>query len=118
MLRRLLVCVSSCFLATLAQAQAWPTQPVKIVVPTPAGSSVDIVARLIGDKLTPMLGQPVIVENRAGAGGTIGTDAVAKARDGHTLLLGYNGPLTVAPSLYPKLPYDPAKDFVPVILVV
>jgi len=78
---------------------------------------VDIVARLIGDKLTPMLGQPVIVENRAGAGGTIGTDAVAKARDGHTLLLGYNGPLTVAPSLYPKLPYEPARDFVPVILV-
>ncbi|MBS1207683.1 MAG: Uncharacterized protein H6R19_81 [Proteobacteria bacterium] len=117
-LRGLLVCVSSCFLSLSAMAQSWPSQPVKIVVPTPAGSSVDIVARVIGEKLTPMLGQPVIVENRPGAGGTIGTDAVAKARDGHTLLMGYNGPLTVAPSLYPKLPYDLAKDFAPVILVV
>lgn len=107
-----------CGLPMTGLAQSWPTQPVKIVVPTPAGSSVDIVARVIGDKLTPMLGKPVIVENRVGAGGTIGTDAVAKARDGHTLLLGYNGPLTVGPSLFPKLPYDPAKDFVPVILAV
>jgi len=105
-------------LALPAFAQNWPSQTVKIVVPTPAGSSVDIVARVVGDKLAPMLGQPVIVENRPGAGGTIGSDAVAKARDGHTLLLGYNGPLTVAPALYPKLPYDPAKDFVPVILAV
>lgn len=116
-LRHLLACVSGCILLVGA-AHAWPTQPVKIVVPTPAGSSVDIVARVLSEKLTPMLGQPVIVENRAGAGGTIGVDAVAKSRDGHTLLLGYNGPLTVAPSLYPKLPYDPVKDFVPVILVV
>ncbi|MDP5239073.1 tripartite tricarboxylate transporter substrate binding protein [Uliginosibacterium sp. 31-16] len=115
---RLLVCVASSVLPLAALAQAWPSQTVKIVVPTPAGSSVDIAARVIGERLTPMLGQPVIVENRPGAGGTIGSDVVAKARDGHTLLMGYNGPLTVAPALYPKLPYDPAKDFVPVILVV
>lgn len=99
-------------------AEAWPTQPVRFVVPTPAGSSVDIVARLVAEKLTGVLGQPVIVENKGGAGGTIGTDAVAKARDGHTFLLAYNGPVTVAPSMFPKLPYKPQQDLVPVILAV
>lgn len=113
---RWFACVTITTLSLSASAQNWPSQPIKIVVPTPAGSSVDIVARIVGDKLSPMLGQPVIVENRAGAGGTIGVDAVAKARDGHTILLGYNGPLTVAPSLYPKLPYDLFKDFSPIIL--
>ncbi|MFT4173208.1 MAG: tripartite tricarboxylate transporter substrate binding protein [Rhodocyclaceae bacterium] len=113
---RLAVATLVAGLLSSAHAQTWPTQPVRIVVPTPAGSSVDIVARVVGDKLKDALGQPVVVENRAGAGGTIGADVVAKARDGHTLLLGYNGPLTVAPSLFPKLPYDPVKDLQPVIL--
>ena len=99
-----------------AQAQSWPAQTVRFVVPTPAGSSVDIVARVIAEKLGGMLGQTVIVDNKAGAGGTIGVDAVAKAKDGYTFLVGYNGPLTVAPSLFPKLPYDPQHDLVPVIL--
>lgn len=115
-LRMAAAIVATMGLLSQAHAQNWPSQPVRIVVPTPAGSSVDIVARVIGDKLKDSLGQPVVVENRAGAGGTIGADVVAKARDGHTLLLGYNGPLTVAPSLFPKLPYDPTKDLQPVIL--
>ena len=99
-------------------AQTWPTQPIRFVVPTTAGSSVDIVARVVGEKLGGRIGQTVIVDNKGGAGGTIGADAVAKARDGHTFLLGYNGPITVAPSLFPKLSYDPQRDIVPVILAV
>ena len=98
--------------------KAWPTQAVRLVVPVPAGSSVDIVARLIAEKLGGDLGQTVIVDNKAGAGGTIGTDAVTKARDGHTFLLGYNGPITVAPSLFARLPYEPQRDLLPVILAV
>ena len=99
-------------------AATWPTQTVRFVVPTPAGSSVDIVARLVAEKLSGMIGQTVIVDNKGGAGGTIGADAVAKARDGHTFLLAYNGPITVAPSIFAKLPYDPQRDFVPIILAV
>lgn len=99
-------------------AETWPTQTVRFVVPTPAGSSVDIVARLVAEKLSGVLGQTVIVDNKGGAGGTIGADAVAKARDGHTFLLAYNGPITVAPSMFPKLPYNPQRDFVPIILAV
>jgi tripartite-type tricarboxylate transporter receptor subunit TctC len=118
-LGRALVAASiAAFLSMGARAQAWPTQPVRFVVPTTAGSSVDIVARLVAEKLGGMIGQTVIVDNKGGAGGTIGADAVAKARDGHTFLLGYNGPITVAPSMFPKLPYDPGRDFVPVILAV
>ncbi|MEC5398342.1 Bug family tripartite tricarboxylate transporter substrate binding protein [Uliginosibacterium sp. H1] len=103
-------------LAAPAQAQTWPSRPLRFVVPAPGGSSPDIVARLIADKLKDSLGQPVVVDNRVGAGGTIGVDNVAKARDGHTILLGYNGPLTVAPSLFSKLAYDPARDLAPIIL--
>lgn len=101
-----------------AYADTWPTQTVRFVVPTPAGSSVDIVARLVAEKLGGMLGHTVIVDNKSGAGGTIGADAVAKARDGHTFLLAYNGPITVAPSMFPKLPYSPQRDFAPIILAV
>ena len=99
-------------------ASPWPTQPVRIIVPTPAGSSVDVVARIVAEKLGTALGQTVLVDNKAGAGGTIGVDAAVKARDGHTLLLGYNGPLTVAPSLFPRLPYKPLQDLRPIILAV
>ena len=112
-----LVLVCSALLAMNAHAD-WPSKTVRIVVPTPAGSSVDIVARLVADKLGPMLGQAVIVDNKPGAGGVIGVAAVVNAHDGHTLLLGYNGPLTVAPSLAPKPPYDPARDLTPIILAV
>ena len=95
--------VMSVSVGAYAQA-AWPTQTVRFVVPTPAGSSVDIVARMVAEKLSGELGQTVIVDNKGGAGGTIGADAVAKAHDGHTFLLAYNGPITVAPWLFAKLP--------------
>jgi tripartite-type tricarboxylate transporter receptor subunit TctC len=94
---------------------AWPTRPVRIVVPTGPGSSLDLIVRAMSDKLAARWGQPVVIENRAGGGGLIGNDAAAKAApDGHTLLLGAAGPLTVAPHLYAKVPYDPIKDLVPV----
>jgi tripartite-type tricarboxylate transporter receptor subunit TctC len=99
-------------------AQTWPTQPVRFVVPTTAGSSVDVVARLVAEKLGGLIGQTVIVDDKGGAGGTIGADAVVKARDGHTFLLGYNGPITVAPALFAKLPYDPQRDLTPIVLAV
>jgi tripartite-type tricarboxylate transporter receptor subunit TctC len=99
-------------------AQTWPTQPVRFVVPTTAGSSVDVVARLVAEKLGGIIGQTVIVDDKGGAGGTIGADAVVKARDGHTFLLGYNGPITVAPALFAKLPYDPQRDLTPIVLAV
>ena len=118
MVRIALVLVCSALAAMSAQAAEWPSKTIRIVVPTPAGSSVDIVARLVADKLGPMLGQAVIVDNKPGAGGVIGVAAVVNAHDGHTFLLGYNGPLTVAPSLAPKPPYDPARDLTPIILAV
>jgi tripartite-type tricarboxylate transporter receptor subunit TctC len=101
----------------LALAQAWPTKPVRVVVPAPAGSSLDIIVRLMSDKLAARWGQPVVVENKAGAGGMLGMDVVAKAApDGHTLGLGFNGPIAFAPFLYKKMPYDPAKDLAPVVM--
>lgn len=95
-----------------AAAQAWPTkQAIKIVSPYAPGGTTDVLARMFGAKLQDKLGQTVIVENRAGAGGNIGTDAVAKATpDGYTLLLAASGPVVIAPSLYAKLPYSPLKD--------
>jgi tripartite-type tricarboxylate transporter receptor subunit TctC len=102
-------------LAAAAQA-AWPTRPVKIVVPAPAGSSLDIIVRAMSDKLGARWAQPVVVENKPGAGGMLGLDAAAKASDGHTFAIGFNGPLAFAPFLYRKMPYDPAKDLVPVVM--
>lgn len=105
-------------LATLAHAQGYPSKPVRIVAPFGAGSTIDIIGRLIVPKLTEALGQPVIVENRPGAGGMIGMDAVAKsAPDGHTLIIGALGPLAMNPALYPKTPFDPVKDFAAVCLL-
>lgn len=102
---------------SLAHAQSWPSKPVRIVVPAPAGSSLDIVARLLGDRLKDRWGQPVVVENKPGAGGMLGVDLAAKAApDGHTLALGFNGPIAFAPFLYRKMAYDPAKDLIPVIM--
>ena len=116
--RSLLALASSLALLPLAQAQsAWPTKPVRVVVPAPAGSSLDIIARLLGDKLKDRWGQPVVVENKPGAGGMLGTDAAAKAApDGHTMTLSFNGPIAFAPYLYSKVPYDAAKDLVPVVM--
>jgi len=98
-------------------AQAFPTKPIRWVVVAPAGSSLDVIARAMQDKLRDSLGQPIVIENRAGAGGTQGTNEVAKsAPDGHTWLMSFNGPLAYAPFLYSKLPYSPAKDLQPVVL--
>lgn len=102
-----------------AWGQAFPAKPVRIVVPFPPGGSTDLLARRLGEKLAAALGQPVVVENKPGAGGTTGADSVAKASaDGYTLLLGVTGSNAIAASLYPKLPYDTLKDFAPVSTVV
>jgi tripartite-type tricarboxylate transporter receptor subunit TctC len=95
-----------------------PAGPIKLVVPFPAGGPASIVAHAISEKLGPALGQPVLIDNRAGAGGNLGTDIVAKSPpNGQTLLLGTNGPLVINTSLYTKLPFDPLKDFEPISLV-
>jgi tripartite-type tricarboxylate transporter receptor subunit TctC len=98
-----------------AQGQ-WPSRPVKIIVPYPAGGVNDVVARMLAEHLRPLLGQPVVVDNRAGAGGTIGMDAVAKENDGHTLAFAAISPLTLNPHIM-KVPYDPLKDLEPVASV-
>jgi len=107
-----------CF-AGMASAQAWvPTKPVHIIVPI-VGSTNDALARLVAPKLQEALGQPVIVENKPGAGGNIGADFVAKSPpDGHTLLVGYNGPLAINVTLFDKIPFDPLKDLAPITLAV
>ena len=98
-----------------AHAQAWPAKSVKIVVPFVAGGTTDVVARLLGQKLTEAWGQSVVVENRAGAGGNIGADAVAKAApDGYTLLMTSGSIVTANQHLYKVLPFDPARDFAPI----
>jgi tripartite-type tricarboxylate transporter receptor subunit TctC len=95
----------------LAQAQAWPTKPLRIIVPYPPGGSSDIIARAISQPLSEALKQPVIIDNRPGANGNLGADAVAKsAPDGHTLLLCDTGALAISPSVYTKLPFNPSKD--------
>ena len=99
-----------------ALAQSWPDRPIKFVMSAPAGSSIDVLGRTIADKLKDRLGQPVIVENKPAAGGTVATSEVAKsAPDGYTMLLAFNGPLSIAPLLQ-KVPYDVQKDLVPVII--
>ena len=95
---------------------AWPTKPVRLVVPAPAGSSLDIVARLLQDKLRDVWAQPIIVDNKPGAGGMLGVDIVAKSTDAHTLVIGFPGPIAYAPYLYKKMPYDPAKDLQAVVM--
>ncbi|MEO5670441.1 MAG: tripartite tricarboxylate transporter substrate binding protein [Ramlibacter sp.] len=102
-----------------AQAQAaWPTKPIKWVVPYAAGGTSDILTRLVAQKLTERLGQPVLIDNKVGAGGNLGTDFVAKsAPDGYTWVLGNIGPISVNPAMYKNLPYDPEKDLVPITLL-
>ena len=99
------------------QAAQWPSRPVRIVVGFPAGSSPDLTARTLAEPLARALGHSVIVDNKPGAAGNIAADIVAKSTDGHTLGLVINGNLTSAKRLYPKLPYDPAKDFTPISLL-
>ncbi len=102
-------------LGLAAPAQAFPSQPVKIVVPQTPGGASDTLARVMSQKLSEKWGQPVVVENRAGAGGNIGMEGVARApADGHTLLMSYSGTHAINGALYKKLPFDPQKDFEPV----
>ena len=125
MLRRqclaLVACAAALLAALPAHAQAWPSKPVRIVVPFPPGGTTDIVARSLGAELQKMWQQPVIVENRPGAGGNIGAEAVAKsAPDGYTLLMGTVGTHAINQALFAqsgaKMPFDPVRDFVPVTL--
>ena len=103
-------------MAMPAMAQTWPDKPIRFVVAAPAGSSLDALARAIGDRLKDRVGQPIIVENKPAAGGTVATAEVAKAPpDGYAMVLGFNGPLAFSP-LLSKLPYDVAKDLAPVII--
>ena len=120
MQRRELLCGAAALaLATGARAQSnWPNRPIHLVVPFTPGGSTDILARSIGLELTRAWGQPVVIENVPGAGGSLGADKVAKAApDGYTLLMGHIGTLAVTPSIYPSLPYDPVKSFAPVAWV-
>ena len=101
----------------LASAQSWPAKPIRFLVAAPAGSSLDVLARVIGDKLGERLGQSVVVDNRPAAGGTVATDLVAKSPpDGYSMVMSFNGPLAFGPHLYSKLPYDPLKDLAPVVV--
>jgi tripartite-type tricarboxylate transporter receptor subunit TctC len=114
-----LACVA---LTSAAQAQdpstGYPSKPLRLIVPFPPGGSTDIVARIVAQKLALRLGQSIVLENRGGAGGTLGATAAAKASpDGHTLLVGSTSTHCVAPSVYPKLDYDPMKDFAPVSMM-
>ena len=114
-LRRLFA-FAACALALAAQAQQYPSKPIKIVVPWPPGGAVDTIGRLVADNITGQLGQPVLVDNRAGAAGAIGSDVVAKAEpDGYTLLMGSTTVISVNPALQ-KLPYQPS-DFAPITMV-
>ena len=102
-------------IVNLAQAQPFPVKPVRIIAPFGPGSTIDIMGRTIAPKLSEALGQPVIVENRSGAGGAIGLESVAKSgKDGYTLVIGALGPVAVNPSLYARKPFDPVKDFAPI----
>jgi tripartite-type tricarboxylate transporter receptor subunit TctC len=123
--RRLLLAAAGASIAPLgllgsraAHAQAWPQRPLRMVVPFPAGTSPDLIARMLTEPLARAVGQPVVVENRPGAGGNIGTGVVAKAEpDGYTWLFTIQGPLVTAPLLSRSLPYDPVRELEPVTLV-
>ncbi|RDI17766.1 tripartite-type tricarboxylate transporter receptor subunit TctC [Pseudacidovorax intermedius] len=118
MKRRLAMALLVCAAALPALAADWPAKPITLIVPFPAGGSTDALARLIGQRLSEKLGQPVVVDNRAGAGGNLGTDMVAKAApDGYTLALSTSGPLANNKYLYKNLRFDPQKDLTPVIAI-
>jgi len=113
-----ILCAASIVPTGPALAQAWPTKPIRLMVPFPPGGSTDIVARIVAQKLSERLGQALVIENRGGGGGTIGTAAVAKtAPDGYNLTIASTSTHVVAPGVYPKLEYDPIKDFVPIGLM-
>ncbi|MGE5616416.1 MAG: Bug family tripartite tricarboxylate transporter substrate binding protein [Bacillota bacterium] len=115
---RVVSALAMALVALAAHAQPWPSKPIKLVVPFTAGGSTDTVARIMAEKLTSRLGQPVLVDNRAGAGGGIGSEYVAKSpADGYTLLVGTSSTMAIAPYVYTHLPYNPTRDFAPVMLL-
>lgn len=117
-LLRLLFGLALLLSPSLAAAQEFPTRPIRIVVPFPPGGPNDIIARTVGQRMSELLGQPVLIDNRGGAGGVLGTDAVAKAEpDGYTVGITSAGALAISSSLQEKIPYDPLKDFKPITLV-
>lgn len=114
----LLLCTAFAFTASAASAQIWPERPITLVVPSAPGGSTDLSARLIGEQLAKALGQPIVVDNKAGAAGNLGTEVVARAKpDGYTLLMQYSGYHVGNPALFPQIKWHPTKDFVPVALV-
>ena len=118
LIRNATLAIATFAVAASAFAQPYPSKPIKIIVPYPPGGTSDILARSVGQKLTEMLGQVVVVENKPGATGNIGADFVAKSPpDGYTLLLADIGSLAIAPSVTASLPFDPVKDFAPVAMV-
>jgi tripartite-type tricarboxylate transporter receptor subunit TctC len=117
-LQRIFLAALLALSAAAAGAQTYPSKPIRLVVPFPAGGSLDVVARAIGQKLSEAWGQPIVVDNRPGAGGNIGADLVAKSRpDGYTILEGALSTHAVNVSLYSRMPYDPVRDFDPITLV-
>ena len=113
----LVVLAAALITPLFALAQTWPDKPIKFIVAAPAGSSLDVLARMIGDRLKDRLGQAVVVDDRPAAGGTVATDMVAKSPpDGYTMVISFNGPLAFGPHLYAHLPYDPQKDLAAVII--
>ena len=115
---RCVVTLLAALVLVSAHAQDFPTRPIRLVVPFPPGGGTDVVARAVAPRMSELLGQPVVVDNRAGAGGNIGAELVANAPpDGYTMLMGTVGTHAINPSLYEKMPYDHVKDFVPVVLV-
>ncbi|MBM3363167.1 MAG: tripartite tricarboxylate transporter substrate binding protein [Betaproteobacteria bacterium] len=114
-LSRSLATLTAGFAGTLSFAQTYPTKPIRLVVPFPPGGATDLFARTVSQKLAERLGQAVVVENRPGAGGTLGSDIVAKAAaDGYTLLLSTSSTHSIGPNLNPKIPYDAVRDFTPI----
>lgn len=104
-------------LAGSARPQEYPSRPIRLVVPYAPGGGADSVARIVARRVSESIGQPIVIDNRGGAGAIVGTDIVAKAEpDGYTLLLGQSGPISINPAVYKALPYDPVKDFAPVTM--
>jgi tripartite-type tricarboxylate transporter receptor subunit TctC len=121
MVKRAILCALACaalLAAADARAQSYPTKPIRMIVPFPPGGPIDVMGRLVGDRLSQGIGQTVVIENRPGAGAVIGSKAVASAEaDGYTLLFGSSGSLAVTPALYKNAGYDPVKSFTPVAAV-
>jgi tripartite-type tricarboxylate transporter receptor subunit TctC len=116
--RRLLLALAAGTVASSAFAQAWPTKPIRIVVPFPPGGGTDTIARETSQRVAAATGWALVIDNKPGAGGNLGVDAVAKApADGYTLVLGQTSNLAINPTLYPKMPYDSQKDLAPIVLL-